>query len=246
MAKTITYSEDVKGWTSFHSFSPDKMVGLNNKFYSFNNGDLFEHHDENAPRNTYYGNHHNSSVTITQNTEPSTVKILKAVSLEGNNEWSVNIEAYVSGNEDTTYGHIDNTEFVQKEGFWFAYARRKEDQYDLDASSAYGLGNIKSVETDSVVISNLHDSLSINDTIVNSNMETVGVIIDIISRGNDVILILDKVENVSNGSFIMGLKNSRVEGSPLRGYAFKYTLTNDGKKRSELFSVGSEIIKSYM
>lgn len=246
MAKTITYSEDVKGWTSFHSFAPDKMVGLNNKFYTFNNGDLFEHHDENAPRNTFYGKHYDSSVTITQNTEPSTVKVLKALSLEGNETWSVNIEAYVSGNEDTTLGKINKDEFVQKEGHWYAYARRKENQYDLNAASAYGLGQVQQISfNNSLFISHLNDLLSIGDHILDSNMNVIGEITNIIVK-DDVEIVLDQQVNVPIGSFIMGIKNARVEGSPLRGYAFKYTLTNDGLKRSELFSVGSEIMKSYM
>ena len=59
MANTITYSENLQGWTSFHSFEPDWMAGMNNDFYTFKNGKVWKHHS-NATRNNYYGTQYNS------------------------------------------------------------------------------------------------------------------------------------------------------------------------------------------
>jgi hypothetical protein len=51
--KTISYSELSKGWISFKSFYPQQGISLNNSYYTFDNGSLFEHHT-NSNRNNFY------------------------------------------------------------------------------------------------------------------------------------------------------------------------------------------------
>ena len=51
--KTISYNELSKGWISFKSFYPQQGVSLNNSYYTFDNGSLFEHHINNN-RNNFY------------------------------------------------------------------------------------------------------------------------------------------------------------------------------------------------
>ena len=41
--ETLTFDDGVKGWTSFYSYIPDFMIGMNNYFYSFKNGNLYRH-----------------------------------------------------------------------------------------------------------------------------------------------------------------------------------------------------------
>ena len=43
---TVSFSENSKGWVSFKSFITDSAVSLNNNYYSFKQGQLWEHHDE--------------------------------------------------------------------------------------------------------------------------------------------------------------------------------------------------------
>ena len=45
MAITITFDELNKGWTSFHSYEPDWMTRLGNRFYTFSGGNLYIHDD---------------------------------------------------------------------------------------------------------------------------------------------------------------------------------------------------------
>ena len=40
---TITYDEINKGWTSFHSYEPEWMERLGNRFYTFKNGNVYIH-----------------------------------------------------------------------------------------------------------------------------------------------------------------------------------------------------------
>ena len=51
---TISFSESSKGWTSFKSFLQENGVSLNNRYYTFKSGHLWEH-NENETRGSYYG-----------------------------------------------------------------------------------------------------------------------------------------------------------------------------------------------
>ena len=60
--ETISYSVAVKGWTSFHSYKPDWMIGLNNSLYTWKYGQLYKH-NTNSVRNNYYGDQYTSTIT---------------------------------------------------------------------------------------------------------------------------------------------------------------------------------------
>ena len=40
---TLTYDGGAQGWPSFYSYFPDWMIGMNNYFYTFSNGNLYRH-----------------------------------------------------------------------------------------------------------------------------------------------------------------------------------------------------------
>ena len=44
--KTISYTEDTRGWVSFKSFIPEGGCGFNNNYYTFSNGEIWRHHYE--------------------------------------------------------------------------------------------------------------------------------------------------------------------------------------------------------
>ena len=80
---TTTFDERVKGWTSFHSFSPDFMIGMNNQFFTFKNGDLYIHHEDEENHNTFYGEKYPSKVSVMFNDNPSDIKVVKSLTIEG-------------------------------------------------------------------------------------------------------------------------------------------------------------------
>ena len=41
---TVSFSEDVKGWTSFKSFIPDNGVSVSKKYFTFEDGGLYQHY----------------------------------------------------------------------------------------------------------------------------------------------------------------------------------------------------------
>ena len=90
---TISFDENINGWTSFHSYKPNLLGSLKNKYYSFYNSGLFEHYDETIPNNRglYYSTDPSyripSSVTFIFNPNASISKNFKTVNYEGSSGW---------------------------------------------------------------------------------------------------------------------------------------------------------------
>ena len=122
---TITYDESVKGWTSFHSFIPDWMIGMNNSFFTIRDGQLYRHNAE-GNRNTYYGQQFPSEITFAVNQSPSDIKVMNAVSTESTSPWFTTIQAFQGDQDNFLESTILESEFVDKEGKKFAYTRRNQ------------------------------------------------------------------------------------------------------------------------
>ena len=87
--KTLTYDEDVKGWTSFFSYKPDQSFSLRSDFYTLNNGQLWRHYSPNVNRGSFYGVDNNTSITFVFNPKISMSKVFNTVNYEGSNGWQV-------------------------------------------------------------------------------------------------------------------------------------------------------------
>lgn len=243
---TTSFNNQIKGWTTFHSFSPDFMIGMNNKFFSFKNGNLYEHHSDESKRNEYYGKVYPSKVTLIFNDNPSDVKEVKAISLEGNTTWETLIKAYKTGVEDFNKTSVKEVEFVKKEGIWYSYARRNEDDYQTDSKSMYGIGIVESVSNNVMIVNGFNDSVVEGDEIVRGlDLKKVGAIVSSERMGDKTKITLNSSTTLTEGEFICGLKNVRIEGGNLRGYALRVELTTEKEEKVELFSVNIEVIKSY-
>jgi len=108
--KTVTFSEDVNGWTSFKSFIPEAGLSLSKKYYTFNDAKLYQHYvpmvdgatgyirserdgpgtfieyvlEEANNYNTFYDNEFKeSAITAVLNAEPSIIKTFNTLNYEG-------------------------------------------------------------------------------------------------------------------------------------------------------------------
>lgn len=242
---TITFDEKVKGWTSFHSFMPDFMVGMNNNFLSFRDGELYLHHSEDVARNILYGIQYPTKISLMVNDSPSEIKELQAVSLEGNVSWEALITAYVSSIDDYSRSTIQEVEFVKKEGKWYAHARRNEET-NFNSKSTYGIGEVTEVNFPTIKVKGYSSSLTAGDTLVNgTDFTTVGEVVSATTLNGITTITLTSVGTFAVGNFVVGRKNDRVEGGNLRGYTMRMDLTVMKDNIVELFSVNSEVIKSY-
>ena len=88
---TISFSEDVGGWTSRRTYVPEAAISLNNSYYSFKDGLIWEHY-ENPLYNTFYGvgpssvtlgQYYESSFTVLFNEAATSVKGFKALNYTG-------------------------------------------------------------------------------------------------------------------------------------------------------------------
>ena len=139
---TLTFSESVRGWTSFKSFRQENGISLNNKYYTFQNSLPYKHHVLNQDRNTFYGSFTPSKVNFLLNQIPGTIKSYKTLNYEGS---QANVIQDVAGSIDSNvYQGYDNIQqkdgwfvqsmftdmqnasletFVEKEGKWFNYLK---------------------------------------------------------------------------------------------------------------------------
>jgi len=258
MKYTLTYNKNVEGWTSFFSYHPEMMLGMNGAFYSFKGGELYKH-NTNVNRNTFYYDWWDelgfpddafepSKVTSVFNKEPLTIKNFKTIATYGNSPWSCSVIT------DLSTGEIDSTYFVEKEGYWFAYIRSLSGDDNLRLRSAQGVGSVDTVDdpgTATTVLNftfNIGTIVSIGDLAYRNDAGTIEFIGAIIEFTNTSITIDNTpplANAVNDGDYILYIKNSVAESYGARGYYMQYELENGSNDRVELFSVKSNVFKSY-
>jgi len=132
-ALTLSFDEQVQGWTSFYSYVPSATASLDNDFYTFDlSGDLYRHYSTTPNRANFYGNNNNSSITTVFNAKPSLIKTFQTINYEGESNWGMNLfqtntdSANSIGvfNIPTTLIEMENAllknEFKAKENKYFA------------------------------------------------------------------------------------------------------------------------------
>ena len=79
---TLSFSQKSGGWVSFKDFLPEHGISLNNEFYTWSKGSIWQHHT-NTTRNNFYGVQYNSDVTLLFNDQPGSVKSFGTINYEG-------------------------------------------------------------------------------------------------------------------------------------------------------------------
>ena len=154
LEKTIAFSEKIKGWTSRYSFIPESGVSLNNEYYTFNNGEIWKHHD-NQTRNNFYGTQYSSSINVLLNDAPNIVKSFKTLNYEGSQAYiketlndgeyynNVSKQGWYEAGLSTNLQTGSVYEFKNKENKWFNYIHGDAtnlSNLDTQEISVQGLG----------------------------------------------------------------------------------------------------------
>lgn len=79
---TISFKESVTGWTSRKDFIQESGITLNNVYYTFNRGLMWEH-GTNPLYNNFYGIQYDSSFNVLINEEPQVVKGFSTLNYTG-------------------------------------------------------------------------------------------------------------------------------------------------------------------
>ena len=254
-AETLTFSDDKRspGWPSFYTYYPEYIKGMNGYLYTFYQGNLWRH-NTNSLRNNYYGVQGISTVTSVFNPEPTlSIKLFKTMSYESSHSWAV-----TDLNTDLSSGSMLETYFEQKEGEWYSYIRSKSGTVDWKLRSGNGIATCTGVTgpaTATVITfaKSIGNILSIGDIIYSldvaagqTNPVIAGAVTAVTSK--TITVSIDTATGgvvPSVGFFILYYKNSIAESHGARGYYMEFTMTNDDTSAVELFSVGSNVMKSY-
>ena len=137
--KTVSYSEKVKGWTSFKSYIPDFGVSSSNSYYTFKEGKAYKHHDDSVNRNFFYGDQFNSTINVIINDQPAFIKSFNTINYEGTDGWGGAVIV-----TDQQSGTI--SDFVEKEGKYFNYIKGNNDDIDIKAFNFQGIGQTIGIE----------------------------------------------------------------------------------------------------
>ncbi len=185
ITKTVTWNEKSKGWSSFKDFNGLEFgVSLNNEYYTFKHGSMWQHH-ENSVANNFYGTQHYSDITLIFNDKPSSVKSFGALNYEGTQSRITQFQTVTVNGTDytdkeyynlnakqgwyldtmnTDLQEAENIEFKDKEGKWFATVK----------GVASNLSNMDQKEF-SVQGIGVYDSKSSSGTTSNNYITTVAV-----------------------------------------------------------------------
>jgi hypothetical protein len=112
----LVFDIDTKRWTTAITMEPEAMSGVGTLPMSFKEGRLWIH--KSGSRNKFFGENYPSKIAMVLNNPPNEVKIPEAISVEGDNAPShiyiQNLRPYIQQTD------IDSTEFVEKEGIFYA------------------------------------------------------------------------------------------------------------------------------
>ena len=245
---TLTYSPSSKGWPSFYSFIPEYIKGMNNYLYTFKNGQLYRH-NTNETRNNFYGQQFNTTIKSVFNASPLENKLFKTIELESDDSWDATLTTDLP-----QIGSITSTFFEKKEANYFSFIRFVSSDINLLMRYANGIATVNTVDSTIPSATTLTFSsnveigsiISIGDNVYYGSTPSLGG--QVTSISGQVITIDTTISGgsaPSNGDFILYVKNTVAESHGLLGHFCEYELTNDSTSKVELFSVGSETMKSF-
>ena len=255
---TLTYSETVKGWPSFYSYFPEMIKGMNQYLYTFKGGNLYRH-NTGSTRNQYYGENYPSTVTSVFNQEPTTVKVFKTIELESDDRWSIDLVT------DLGAGSMPSSDFVKKEGSFFAFIKRIAGTENLALRSTQGIGTFQSTVGSSPGIIQVSFNAPVSsmisigdeayystfigpDPIDYSNPIEIGPITQFSSDRKTIFIdgtnFLPPGSVVPNNAYILVLKDPVAESYGATGYFLEFTISNSNTEAVELFTVDAEVFKS--
>jgi hypothetical protein len=270
MPFTITFSDAFEGWPSYYSYYPDWMLGMNNYFYTWKGGDLYQHNDSASNRNTFYlqwwtkagfPSSAFSPSTMTSVFNPSTLEnvLFKAIDLQGDASWDIQLSTDLQNS-----GFIQSSWFEKKESTYFAFIRNNSSG-ELSLRSMTGVGvsstAILTPPTAAVVFKTppvyIDSIISVGDLVywVDTTLPVLtpvlaGQLTSIQRPSTQTNLLLNTaiagaVPIPSNTCYFLYIKNSIAESHGVLGHYCTFTMQNSSTSKVELFTVEADVMKSY-
>lgn len=269
MSYTLTYSEQVQGWPSFYSFYPDWIIGMNNYLYTFKGGDLYKH-NVNESRNTFYEQYWIKVGTPSEAFKPTTLssvfnesplenKLFKTIKLDGDSTWDFTLQTDLQDS-----GYITSSWFEKKEASYFAFVRNNSSG-ELSIRSTNGIGRSVSVTGGGTEV-----NFSVNPLVIIDGIMSVGDYVYFsIPPAYGTFFFAGSVSNIirnyrtgvnqmvintslpgtvpisAQDNYFFFVKNSVAESHGVLGHYCVFDISNYSSSKIELFTVGSEVMKSF-
>ena len=266
---TIVWDERVGGFTSFQTYTPDTTASLNNQYYTFRRGVIWQHNVADVARNTFYDASQDSIVEVIFNDNPSNIKNFKTLGYEGTaGQWS----ATISTDQESTVtnpntfpvtksasGTVQEGEFVTKQGKHFAYIRgntETAETLDLARLDVQGLGSgTVNADNNLITVGEIPNDLSIGDNIYffqhsmiagnitfSDILRHAGTVTSI--TGSDIGFSFTTVvgsRQPSTNDFFLFSKNAVAEDSGSIGFYGSVRFRGNDTNMIELFSINTEV-----
>ena len=229
---TWYYSPKVDGFITRATFNPDAMTRLNNKMFSLKGGFLYEHNS--GLCNTFYGVTSPSTFDFNFSQEPSSRKVFKTISIEGNTPLTIEV------NTDIQSGNIAQGQFINKEGVFFSHIRGAGAP-DLKTTGVIGVGVLQSAQGGFLTFQNVSQQISVGDLLYNQNQLFIGFVDEII--GNTIVVL--NPQNLFVNTFVYALKDPQVNTSGILGYFAKVSCSFTDLQQKEIFAINADISKSF-
>jgi hypothetical protein len=258
---TLSYDDGVKGFPSFYSYQPDWMIGMNNYFYTFKNGNLYRH-NVNEIRNNFYDVQYNSTIQSVFNDIALENKLFKTINLEGDDTWSATLRTDIQDS-----GFIQADWFEKKEQVYYAFVRNSGSI--PAASSEYPLRSLNGIGRSTSVVGSL-DTINFPISFKIKNIMSIGDMLyftlppqynepklagQILSITHDPMnginqVIIDTstpgaVPITVQDAYFLFIKNAIAESHGVLGHYCVFDITNTNTNKINLFAVESEVMKSY-
>lgn len=231
---TWVYSDSDNGWLGRVTFNPEDMCRVNSKFFSFKNGEIYEH-NQSTGRNTFYGVESPSKFTVNFSQNPSERKVYKNLEIEGTDAWDLVTKT------DIESGFVNKNQFVKQEGVFRGYMRTSNEGIDNANISVQGIGNCTISGLALNFTFPLENEISIGDKIVNLSNQLVGTI----QNKTEKSLTLNAISNIVDGDYVMCAKSKSLESRGVLGYGMQVSGTLTKSTKTEIYAVNTEVVKSY-
>lgn len=254
---TVAWSPTAEKWLTFYSFIPEMYANIQNRFFSFKDGKMWQH-NMSPVRNSFYEEtedttkRYPSRLRLISRGNPSSVKAYKALSTEGNRAWGVKLR-----NDTQRTADIEASHFHLKEGMRYANIPRVTDNDLTNAegpdenlndipSTAYRIiGTVESVNFDRITftsdVSNTPIITGPSAKVVKftpgtdegwQNTAQTWKIEGLVSGSRTEVntTLNGAFTDIQPGDFIANVYTTGVDGDMFRGYYAQLTLENSESK----------------
>ena len=234
--KQLSFLETVDGWTTRLTYAPEGAISLNTEYYTFKNGEIWEHSDA-TTRANFYGTQGNTTVTTIINDGPSSIKNFKTLSYEGDEGWTATIST-------KDQNGVVNT-WKEREGIYFNFIEGNNTTLDTKSFSTQGISTVSSTITGNPLevdfTKDINVSVQVGDTLYfhRGNASTqIGLVQSLTSTRITAANSGNKA--LQNNDFLFVSKPTNISTSGLTGYYSTVVMTNTSAEKKELFAVNAE------